>query len=135
MKKLTFTIVAIFTFLIIACSGYGEKLQYSKTDVYYTSKVDKAEAEKLGEYLLSSGFAGDNEKSIQLSKNDENGNYEFRMVTTKEASESETYEAIFKLYAEQISDSVFNGKPVDFHICNNTFETLKVIPFDKNGNE
>ena len=66
----------------------------------------------------------------KLAKNEENGNYEFRMVTTKEAAESETYETIFKYYAIQISDSVFNKQPVDFHICDNVFKTLKVIPFE-----
>lgn len=130
MKKLTFIIVAIFSCLVIACSGYGKKLQYNKTEVYYTGKVDKAEAEKLGEYLVRSGFAGENEKSIQLSKNDENGNYQFRMVTSQEARDNEMYKTIFKLYAQQLSDSVFNEKPVDFHICDNTFTTLKVIPFE-----
>ncbi len=129
MKKIKITIFLLSLVLILACSGYGEKLQFEKTEVYYTSKVDKSEAEKLGKFLVSSGFADNNEKSIQLSKNDENGNYQFRMVTTKEASESDTYEAIFKLYAQQISDSVFNKKPVDFHVCNTTFKTLKVIPF------
>ena len=78
---------------------------------------------------MKTGFADDNEKSIQLSKNEENGNYLFRMVTNKEASENSTYETVFKVFAKQISDSVFNKKPVDFHVCNNTFETLKVIPF------
>ncbi|PQJ79621.1 hypothetical protein [Polaribacter porphyrae] len=132
--KLTKNIVLIcFSLFILSCSGYGEKLQYNKTEVYYTNKVDKADAEKLGDFLISSGFAGENEKSIQLSKDDENGNYQFRMVTTKEAAESETYKAIFEIFATQISDSVFNKKPVDFHICNNIFKTLKVIPF-KNDN-
>ncbi len=59
-----------------------------------------------------------------------NNHYQFRMVTTKEAAESESNEAIFKIYAKQISDSVFNKKPVDFHICDNTFNTLKEIPFE-----
>ena len=52
------------------------------------------------------------------------------MVTTKEASESDYYKTIFKLFSKQISDSVFNKTPVDFHICDNTFKTLKVIPFE-----
>jgi len=130
MKTTKYLLLAILTVLFIACSGYGDKLQYAKTEVYYTDKVEKNEAEKLGDYLVSSGFAGDNEKSVQLSKNEESNHYEFRMVTTKKASESDTYQAIFKMFAEQLSDSVFNGNPVDFHVCDNTFKTLKVIPFE-----
>ena len=125
-KKL---ILICFSLAIVACSGYGKKLEYNKTEVYYTANIEKLEAEKLGEFLVSSGFAGENEKSVQLSKNEESGNYQFRMVTTEEAANSESYQTIFKMFAKQISDSVFNKKPVDFHVCNNTFETLKVIPF------
>lgn len=123
-------ILICFSLTIVACSGYGKKLEYNKTEVYYTSNVKKSEAEKLGEFLVSSGFAGENEKSVQLSKNEESGNYQFRMVTTEKAANSESYQTIFKMFAKQISDSVFNKKPVDFHVCNNTFETLKVIPFE-----
>ena len=83
----------------------------------------------MGDFLVSSKFAGENEKSVQLSKNKENNHYQFRMVTTTDAAESETYEAIFKMYAQQLSDSVFNKQPVDFHVCDNTFQTLKVITF------
>jgi hypothetical protein len=131
MKLLKPIIAITLICFCIACSGYGEKLQYAKTEVYYTKDIDKQEAEKLGEFLVSSGFAGENEKSVQLARNKENGNFQFRMVTTKEAAESETYETIFKYYAIQISDSVFNKQPVEFHICDNIFKTLKVIPFEK----
>ncbi|MFY0602897.1 MAG: hypothetical protein JXQ93_03035 [Flavobacteriaceae bacterium] len=127
MKKLMLLLVC-FT-LIIACNTYGEKLEYKKTEVYYTSKVSKEEAQKLGNYLVSSEFADGNNKSVQLTKGD-NGNYVFRMVTTKEASENKTYETLFKIFSKQISDSVFNKAPVDFHVCNNTFKTLKIIPFN-----
>ena len=132
MKKSVYKyLLLIFTsFLFVFCSGYGKKLQYQKTEVYYTDKVEKTEAEKLGNFLVRTEFADENEKSIQLSKNEENGNYEFRMVTNKEAAESDTYVAVFKIYAKQISDSVFNKQPVDFHVCDNTFNTLKVIPFE-----
>ena len=130
MKTFKILFILFCTVLFFACSGYGEKLQYNKTEVYYTDNVEKTEAEKLGDFLISSGFAGENEKSVQLSKNEETGNYQFRMVTTEEAANSESYQTIFKMFAKQISDSVFNKKPVDFHVCNNTFETLKVIPFE-----
>lgn len=130
MKSKIFAIVLLFAFVFTSCDGYGTKLKYQKTEVYYTNKVDKKEVEKLGYFLVSSGFADDNEKSVQLSKNEDSGNYEFRMVTTKEAAESETYVTIFKIFSKQISDSVFNKAPVDFHVCDNTFNTLKVIPFE-----
>ena len=135
MKTRIFAILILFAIAITSCDGYGTKLEYQKTEVYYTSKVDKKDAQKLGDFLVSSNFADGNEKSIQLTKNDENGNYVFRMVTNKEAAESKTYESIFKIFSKQISDSVFNKAPVDFHVCDNTFNTLKVIPFENEAAE
>ncbi len=131
MKKISKILLVLTSVLLLACSGYGEKLQYQKTEVYYTDKVEKVDAEKLGDFLVRSEFANGTEKSIQLTKDEKTNNYTFRMVTTKEASESKSYETIFKMYAKQISDSVFNKQPVDFHICDNTFKTLKVISFEK----
>ncbi len=130
MKTKIAAILVLFAIVCTSCNGYGTKLEYQKTEVYYTSKVDKKEAQKLGDFLISANFADGNRKSVQLTKDDSNGNYIFRMVTTKEASESKYYETIFKLFSKQISDSVFNKSPVDFHICDNTFKTLKVIPFE-----
>ena len=134
MKTKIIPILILLAILITSCNGYGTKLEYQKTEVYYTSKVDKKEAQKLGDFLISTEFADGKRKSVQLTKDDANGNYIFRMVTTKEASESKYYETIFKLFSKQISDSVFNKTPVDFHICDKTFKTLKVIPFEVEKN-
>jgi len=128
MKK--FLIIFLVTSVFVACSGYGTKLEYNGTDVYYTDKVDKKDAEKLGDYLVKSEFADGNVKSVQITKNDDSKHFIFRMVATKEASESKKYETIFKLYAQQLSDSVFNKQPVDFDVCDNTFTTLKTITFE-----
>ncbi len=133
MKKHFKTLVFLsLALLFLACSGYGKKLDYKGTEVYYTSKVKKADAEKLGDYLIRSKFADGGKKSIQLTKDEKTNSFVFRMVTTKEASESKMYETVFELFAKTISDSVFNKQPVDFHVCNNTFKTLKVIAFKDN---
>lgn len=131
MKRL---IIVLGMALLYACTSYGEKLEFKKTEVYYTNKVSLKEVQKLGDYLVSSKFADGNRKSIQLTKSD-NGNYVFRMVTTKEASEDKTYEVLFKVFSKELSDSVFDQAAVDFHVCNNTFKTLKVIPFKNETGE
>lgn len=133
MKKTIFKFVLIISVItFISCTGYGKKLQYEATEVYYTDKVDKKDAEKLGEYLVSTDFANSNKKSVQLTKDEKTKNYVFRMVASEEAMNNKTYEIIFKAFAKKISDSVFNSKPVDFHICDNTFKTIKSFPFDEN---
>ena len=129
MKSITKHIVLFISLsLLIGCSSYGKKLDFNGTEVYYTSKVEKADAEKLGDYLVKSKFADGGKKSIQLTK--EKDIFVFRMVTTREAAESKMYETVFKLFTKTISDSVFNKQPVDFHVCDNTFNTLKVIAFE-----
>lgn len=120
--------------LILACSGYGKKLEFNKTEVYYTEKVIKEEAQKLGKFLVRSEFANGNEKSVQLTKNKETNHYVFRMVTNPDAAKNKAYEILFKAVAIQISDSVFNKSPVDFHVCSNTFKTLKELPFKTTTN-
>jgi len=115
--------------LLVSCSGYGKKEKFNGTEVYYKGDITKEEATKLGDYLISSEFADGRSKSVQLVKNEENGNYVFRMVTNEKAQKEKTYDILFKALAMQISDSVFEGKPVDFDVCNNTFESVKYIPF------
>lgn len=112
---------------IFSCNSYGEKLEFDGTEVYYMTKVTKEEANKLGAYLVSSKFADGKEKSVQLTKDDKTNHFAFRMVTNEKAAKDSTYHFIFRVMAMQISDSVFGGKPVDFHVCDNTFKTLKVL--------
>lgn len=115
--------------LFTSCNSYGSKEVFNGTEVYYKTGVSKDEAMKLGNYLVSSEFADGNKKSVQLIKNKETGAYVFRMVTNKEAQESDSYDFIFKLMAVQMSDSVFNKEPVDFEVCDNLFNTVKTFKF------
>lgn len=119
----------LLLFLLIGCTGYGKKLEYNGTEVYYTKEIQKEEAVKLGEFLVRSKFADGRTKSVQLTKNTENGHYVFRMVTNEKAQTNETYEILFKALAIQVSDSVFNKHAVDFDVCNNRFETVKSLAF------
>lgn len=130
MKKIITLICFVFAFtLIISCSGYGKKIVFNGTEVYYTSQVEKKDAEKLGAFLVRSEFANGKGKSVQLTKNEENNHFVFRMVVNDEAAKSDMYEILFKAMAIQLSDSVFNASPVDFHVCDDRFNTLKELAF------
>lgn len=122
-------LILVSIVLLASCSGYGDKEVFNGTEVFYKGEITKDEVNKLGNYLISSEFADGRGKSVQLVKNEENGNYVFRMVTNEKAQKEKIYEYSFKALAMQISDSVFSGEPVDFDICNNTFESVKYIPF------
>lgn len=126
MKKVLtgfFLIIALVVYFIFSSSGYGKKLVFNETDVYYTDLVTEVEAQKLGEYLVESEFAGGNEKSVQLSKRD--STYLFRMVVVDGATEDSTKDVSFKALAMLISMQVFDNAPVELEACSNTFETLR----------
>ena len=130
MKKRIIAISILTASLLFSfCSGYGKKIEFNNTDVYYTSDVTENDARKLGDFLVRSKFADGKEKSIQLAKNKERNHFIFRMVTNEEAAKNKAYEELFRAVAIQISDSVFNKQPVDFHVCNNTFKTIKELQF------
>lgn len=122
-------ILVIFCSLLIACNSYGKKEEFYGTEVYYTKSVDKEDVKRLGEFLVRSKFADGKTKSVQLTKNEDNGNYIFRMVTNEKVQKENTYDFLFKALAVQISDSVFSGKPVDFDVCDNRFKTIKTLSF------
>lgn len=123
MKKLL-TLLSIFLFF--SCTEYGEKLTFNGTDVYYNDGVTVEQAQKLGEYLIESKFTDGTEKAVQLAKDETTGNLVFRMIVNNDIDKSND---MFKIFAQALSKDVFNGKPVDMHLCDNKFKTLKVFSF------
>jgi len=123
MKKL---LPLLSIFLFFSCSELGEKLTFDGTEVYYNDGVTIEQAQKLGEYLIESKFTDGSEKSVQLVKDDTTGNLIFRMIINKTVDKNDV---MFKDFAQSISKDIFNGKPVDMHLCDNKFKTLKVLLF------
>ncbi len=127
--KVVFRIIGVLAAVIISylaffMEGYGEKLEFNGTDVYYTDMVTEAEAQKLGEYLLSSEFADGAEKSVQLSKRD--SIYLFRMVVVDGVTKDSANDISFMALAWTLSAQVFNNAPVELEACDNRFGTLRV---------
>lgn len=123
MKKL-FTLLSIFIFF--SCTEYGDKLTFNGTEVYYNDGVTIEQAQKLGEYLIESKFTDGTYKSVQLVKDDTTGNLIFRMIINKNIDKNDE---MFKDFSQSISKDIFNGQPVDMHLCDNKFKTLKIILF------
>ena len=79
----------------------------------------------MGQYLISSTFADGHEKSVQLDRL--GSTYVFKMVM-KEGSEHDP--ELIKDIQEMtklISEEVFNGAALDFHICDDTFNTIRIF--------
>ena len=127
MKKV-FTAMAIMALMLlvwyISQPGYGSKLSFEGTDVYYTEEVTEEEAQRLGEYLVQTGFADGREKSVQLTKRD--SVYLFRMVVMEGATKDSTNDLTFEAMAVTLSYNAFNKAPVQLEACDNRFNTLRV---------
>lgn len=113
--------------------GLGSRLEFNGGELYYTSQVTKQEAQKLGECLVEQDFFDGKEKSVQLDKEGET--YVFRAVVKKELQENiannATLDPVFKFIALGMSVNVFGGSPVEIHLCDGSFKTLRVISMEK----
>lgn len=113
----------------VFCAGcqaqdFGEMIAANGTEVYYTDAVQKADAEKLGKLLTDTGFSDGTRKSVQL--NQEDGVWQFRMVTAPEFVDDEEMNLTFKHMCLELSDA-FDGEKFNVHVCDNQLKTLKEV--------
>ena len=125
MKYLN-SLLLIAAFLLVGCTDYGKEKTFNGVQLFFTADITDAEADQLGQYLIQSEFADGEEKTVQLAKT--GSTYEFRMVVKKGLENDEEYAQVFKQFAADISQNVFNGAQVDLHACDETLETLRVFP-------
>ncbi len=120
MRKLgiLFLVIALTT----SCSNFGKKKVYNGTEVYYKDGITETQVEKLGESLIESGFATGDTKSVQFVK--EGNTYVFKMVIKEEFLNDASLESSFKQMPRELSN--YMKLPIDFHVCDNQFKTLKV---------
>lgn len=122
-------LLPLIAVLFVSCSNYGEKLEFNKGEVYYTEGISQEMAEKLGNFLVTSGYFDGNPKSVQLTKDGEKG-YLFRMVFQEEAINDPQYEQLAKMFSWQISQEILSGEPVTMEFTDDTFKTQKSIAFE-----
>ena len=120
MKKII-TLLSILA-LLASCANYGEKKVFNGTEVYYKDGVTEAQADKLGESLVSSKFADGDTKSVQFTKDGDT--YVFKMVIKEEFLNDKSMEYVFKTFPKELSDMM--NLPIDLHLCDDSFTTLRV---------
>ncbi len=120
MKKI---ITVLFTIaFLVSCANYGEKKVFNGTEVYYKDGVTEAQADKLGESLITSGFADGGGKSVQFTKDGDQ--YIFKMVIREEFLNDKSKENVFNIFPKELSN--YMNLPVDLHLCDDSFHTLRV---------
>jgi hypothetical protein len=112
-------------FLGSGCSGYGTRLTFNGGELYYTGAVTKAEAEKLGEFLVKEKFFNGTPKTVQLDK--EGNTYLFRMVVKPGFENDVDYQRTLGIFGAELSQGVFDKGPVVLHVCDAHLKTVQVI--------
>jgi len=131
MKKLSFLIpVLALTLLLSSCNDYGKKVKKEHIETYYKDGITEAQAQKAADmmFVLDANNAK-TQKSFQLVK--ENGVIHFRMVLSDPKADNKSMDLNFLAISNIISDSVFNGAPVDMDLTDNKFKTIRSLPYKK----
>jgi hypothetical protein len=118
-------VIALLLGVGLGCSQHGTKLEFNGGELYYTANVTADEAQKLGDSLVEWGVFDGERKSVQLDKSD--STYQFRAVIKTELRNDKSYAKKLKLFAAQLSSEVFDEEPVEIHICDENFKTIRVV--------
>jgi hypothetical protein len=95
--------------------------------LYYKSTVTKDEAQKLATHLNASIFKDlDHRATVQVNR--EGNTYQLRFVVKQGVQPTEFQVLMFQAYGMQVSKEVFNGAPVEVHLCDESLETIRVLP-------
>jgi hypothetical protein len=96
-------------------------------EVYYVDGATEGEAQILGLALTAFGFFGtEGPKSVFLARSSDGFRISFCMQ--EGAWDDEETVRAFKNIAKALSADVFDGRPVETHICDEELVTKKVIP-------
>lgn len=98
---------------------------FDGTEIEFDGSVSYDEVNKLGNYLIETGFTDGTLKSIIFIK--ENGSYIFKMVVGEDYWNDSEYHQIAKEYAEMISQDVFDGADFAIYLCDDYFNTKAKI--------
>ncbi|MEQ8714738.1 MAG: hypothetical protein RIC80_17095 [Cyclobacteriaceae bacterium] len=98
----------------IADFPYGWEQGYGKTQLFFTSRVNYTEANRLGDYLESQGFT-EFSSTVQLDKSDTA--YHLNQVTLEDYWNDEEYLMSVHASAQELSKAVFNGYRLVYSLC------------------
>lgn len=104
---------------------YGHRLEFNKGELYYQEPVTEAEARRLGEYLVQSGYFAGREITVQLRR--QQNTYQVRMVVQKQFMNDPNYRRTFTDFGRQIGQNVFPGQRIELHLCDEQLQTVQVI--------
>jgi hypothetical protein len=111
--------------LLTGATNYGMVLKVNQSDLYYTTAVSKEDATRLQDFLIRSKVCGDSQISMQLTKS--GSTRQFRIVVKPGFEKDKGYIATVQEMGETLSTRVFGGAPLEVHLCDDHFRTLRVV--------
>jgi hypothetical protein len=108
-------------------SPHGKEIKLNRgSQLFYTSNVTEAEAQKLAGWLNKELDKAPNAGTFQLNKRGDT--YEVRLVVKDGVVDNEVTCLGLRLDAVRISQDVFDNAPVEMHLCDGHLKTVRVLP-------
>ncbi|MDP8216533.1 MAG: hypothetical protein P9L98_04380 [Candidatus Kaelpia imicola] len=131
-RILNYLCIICLLLLNLSCSKtdseWGRSIKYKGSDLYYTSKITKDDAKRLGDYLFEAGFFHEDFKgSSQITK--DNDTYQFRIVVNESSLNDKDFIKNAAMFAATISKGVFDGNQVEIHLCDKNFKTVNIATY------
>lgn len=103
------------------------------TQITYSDVITQAELQRLQRYLLESGIANGEHRVVALDKR--GSTYLFQIAVFPKVIADLLGHSLFRALATELSQSVFEGAPVDVHLCDPNLRPLVVTPMYSFGVE
>lgn len=101
-------------------------LEFNRGELYYfAASMSRDDAEFMGQYLLRDGFFAGQPVNVQLRKEGET--LQFRLPVRQGREKDESYRTTCRKFAKELSKAVLHGGPVEVHLCDTNFRTLRVV--------
>lgn len=107
--------------------SWGDKIAYGPNEtLYYTRGATEDDARQLGNYLKENGFFnGARANDVQLTR--DNDGFAIGFIVEWQAIADRNVQRQFELFAGELAQNVFPGRPVTVRLCNNFFLTRKSL--------
>ena len=132
MQKTKILVAILVLIGFSSCNDYGKKVTKGHVETYYKDGITEDQAKRVAEVMYNIDEVANNpkiEKSYQVCK--KNDTVCFRMVVADKETAKALGDDPFIAIGNIISDSVFNGAPVNVDLTNDHFESIKFIPYKK----
>ncbi|MCC7437929.1 MAG: hypothetical protein IT211_05475 [Armatimonadetes bacterium] len=107
---------------------YGRRVGFGASDLYIGNNITPEEAKTIGSYLVKIGYFGKSPETAQLQKGSD-GRYAFRIMVKSGTENNPEFLQRSQQFAQGLTAAMGN-KPVEIHLCNLMFKTVRVVKGD-----